>query len=87
MLEDMFYLFLSKIVRTEPVCNGRPRRNRQARLSLPPSVCVCVCGSPGRGEGHALKLSRDRAASTGQTQTTEGGWRRRSALALSQSGR
>ena len=43
MLEDMFYLFLSKIVRTEPVCNGRPRRNRQTVYSRCLSLCVRVC--------------------------------------------
>ena len=80
MLEDMFYLFLSKIVRTEPVYNGRPKRNRLYSLCLSLCVCVCVFGARGRGEVHALKLSRERAASTGQTQTTEGGWSRRSAL-------
>ena len=72
MLEDMFYLFLSKIVRTEPVYNGRPKRNRLYSLCLSLCVCVCVFGARGRGEVHALKLSRERAASTGQTQTTEG---------------
>ena len=67
MLEDMFYLFLSKIVRTEPVHNVRPKRNRPYSLCL--SLCVCVCVSVS-----VIRLDRATAGRGQESSGTCAGW-------------